>query len=96
MGGGAVSYERVRGHCLPARPAYGGPSLIRNCPTVQDPAEGLCLWPYGGPRGGQFLMSESVAIACVSVQGLGSIFRVEGVGFRVSGLGCRVQGETAR
>ena len=37
---------------------YRGTSLIRNRPT-QDPTVGLCLVPWGGPRGwGLFLMSE--------------------------------------
>ena len=31
--------------------------------SSQDHTVGLCLGPYGGPRGGQFLMSE-VALYC--------------------------------
>jgi len=33
-----------------AETIYSGASIIRNC-LLLDPAVGLCLGPYGGPRG---------------------------------------------
>jgi hypothetical protein len=48
----------LRGSVLFGFRAYRGTSLIRNSPCLL-PTVGLCLGPYGGPRGrGQFLMSE--------------------------------------
>ena len=74
-------------------------SLIRK-DTPQDPAVGICIGPYGGPRGGgRFLMSEVLLYAlhpkpCSKEEPwceVCGIYRVRG-----GGLGVRDQGSGLR
>ena len=43
-------------------PPYRGTSLTRNTPSV-GPYSSICLWPYGGPRGGAVSYGRGTPVA---------------------------------
>jgi hypothetical protein len=61
--GCAFSFEVIL--CWTGWGTYRGTSLIRKRPPLEDPAVGLCLGPYDGPRGVAFSYERGTHVGAV-------------------------------